>query len=148
MEKVSQNSSATYAEFARLRILPDPIILYEYPCTRATTYGRAEHTTQADGSCEGHHAGKTLQTAYREDLLLLDPLLHSFPWRASPPSMVAPEVKAFLQHLAVERYVAAATQIQALNATVLLYRHVLEQPLGEIGELSAVQGTVKHAMAA
>lgn len=53
-----------------------------------------------------------------------------------PASMGCPEVRAFLEHLAVERQVAAATQNQALNALVFLYRHVLEQPLGEIGEFS------------
>ncbi|RTR05893.1 integron integrase [Halomonas nitroreducens] len=53
-----------------------------------------------------------------------------------PSGMGAPEIKAFLEHLAVERHVAAATQNQALNALVFLYRHVLEQPLGEIGEFS------------
>ncbi|MDI4637468.1 integron integrase [Halomonas sp. BMC7] len=51
-------------------------------------------------------------------------------------SMGAPELKAFLEYLAVERHVAAATQNQALNAIVFLYRHVLEQKLGEIGEFS------------
>ena len=53
-----------------------------------------------------------------------------------PASMGASEVRVFLEHLAVERQVAAATQNQALNAIVYLYRHVLEQPLGEIGEFS------------
>ncbi len=53
-----------------------------------------------------------------------------------PANMGATEVQAFLEHLAVERYVAAATQNQALNALVFLYRHVLEQPLGDIGEFS------------
>lgn len=53
-----------------------------------------------------------------------------------PASMGATEVKSFLEHLAVERQVAAATQNQALNALVFLYRHVLEQPLGEIGNFS------------
>ncbi|MBB3232784.1 integron integrase [Halomonas stenophila] len=53
-----------------------------------------------------------------------------------PGSMGGPEVRAFLEHLAVERHVASATQNQALNALVFLYRHVLEQPLGDIGEFS------------
>ncbi|WP_280549083.1 phage integrase N-terminal SAM-like domain-containing protein [Halomonas sp. 11-S5] len=53
-----------------------------------------------------------------------------------PASMGGPEVRAFLEHLAVERQVAAATQNQALNALVFLYRHVLEQPLGDVGEFS------------
>ena len=50
--------------------------------------------------------------------------------------MGASEVKTFLEHLAVERNVAAATQNQALNALVFLYRHVLEQPLVEIANFS------------
>lgn len=42
-------------------------------------------------------------------------------------------MRQFLEYLALERHVAAATQNQALNAIVFLYRHVLGQPLGEIG---------------
>lgn len=53
-----------------------------------------------------------------------------------PASMGGSEVHAFLEHLAVERHVAASTQNQALNALVFLYRHVLDQPLGDIGEFS------------
>ncbi len=40
-------------------------------------------------------------------------------------------VEKFLTHLAIDRNVAPATQNQALNALVFLYRHVLEQPLGD-----------------
>ncbi|MES1951993.1 integron integrase [Salinisphaera sp. S4-8] len=36
------------------------------------------------------------------------------------------EIEAFLTHLAVERHVSAATQNQALNAILFLYRSVLE----------------------
>ncbi|WP_028484586.1 integron integrase [Thioalkalivibrio sp. ALE17] len=53
-----------------------------------------------------------------------------------PATMGGPEVRRFLEFLAVERKVAAATQNQALNALVFLYRHVLEQPLGDIGEVT------------
>ncbi|MEG3080501.1 integron integrase [Halomonas sp. 5021] len=53
-----------------------------------------------------------------------------------PANMGPSEVQAFLEHLAVERYVAAATQNQALNALVFLYRHVLDMPLGDIGSFS------------
>ncbi len=42
------------------------------------------------------------------------------------------EVSAFLTYLAVKRNVAPATQNQALNALVFMYRHVLAQPLGDI----------------
>ncbi|WP_324254695.1 phage integrase N-terminal SAM-like domain-containing protein [Halomonas sp. KAO] len=53
-----------------------------------------------------------------------------------PAGMGGAEVRTFLEHLAVERRVATATQNQALNALVFLYRHVLDQPLGDIGEFS------------
>lgn len=39
--------------------------------------------------------------------------------------MGAPEVEAFLTHLAAEGRVAAATQDQACSALLFLYRHVL-----------------------
>jgi integrase len=38
-------------------------------------------------------------------------------------------INSVLIHLAVERQVAPATQNQALNALVFLYRHVLDRPL-------------------
>jgi len=41
-------------------------------------------------------------------------------------------VKAFLQHLAVERLVTASTQNQALNALVFFAQQVLQQPLGDL----------------
>ncbi|MCE9663905.1 phage integrase N-terminal SAM-like domain-containing protein [Halomonas sp. M5N1S17] len=53
-----------------------------------------------------------------------------------PASMGGPEVRAFLEHHAVQRHVAAATQNQALNAIVFLYHHVLAQPLGDIGDFA------------
>ena len=52
-----------------------------------------------------------------------------------PQDMGETEVRAFLTWLAVERRVSAATQAQALNALVFLYRRVLEQPLGDIGDV-------------
>lgn len=42
-----------------------------------------------------------------------------------PREMGAPEVEAFRTHLAVKRNVASATQNQALNAILFLYRQVL-----------------------
>ncbi len=42
------------------------------------------------------------------------------------------EVRAFFSYLATDRDVAPATQNQALNALVFLYKAVLERPLGEI----------------
>jgi integron integrase len=49
-----------------------------------------------------------------------------------PKEMGEAEVTAFLTHLAVERRVAAATQNQALNALLFLYRWVLERPLDRL----------------
>ncbi len=49
-----------------------------------------------------------------------------------PNEMGAPEVSAFLSHLAVEGNVAPSTQNQALHALVFLYGPVLGRPLGEL----------------
>jgi len=46
-----------------------------------------------------------------------------------PDELGAHEVAAFLTHLAADRQVAKATQDQALNALVFVYRHFLERPL-------------------
>jgi len=46
-----------------------------------------------------------------------------------PRDLGAPEVTAFLSHLARDRDVAAATQNQALAALLFLYKEVLDQPL-------------------
>ena len=46
-----------------------------------------------------------------------------------PTEMGAPEVEAFLTHLAVERHVSASTQNQALGAILFLYRNALELEL-------------------
>ena len=50
-----------------------------------------------------------------------------------PAEMGAPEVAAFLAHLATERRVAASTQNQALGALAFLYEAVLGEPLGDLG---------------
>ena len=51
-----------------------------------------------------------------------------------PREMGAEEVKTYLQHLAVQRNVAASTQNQALNALVFFYDKALKKPLGELGD--------------
>ena len=45
--------------------------------------------------------------------------------RRHPRRLGAPEVEQFLTHLAVDRKVSSATQNQALQALLFLYRHVL-----------------------
>jgi site-specific recombinase XerD len=53
-----------------------------------------------------------------------------------PREMGAPEVRMFLEHLAVEGNVSASTQNQALSALLFLFAHVLERSLGEVGEFT------------
>jgi len=50
-----------------------------------------------------------------------------FHGKRHPSGLAAPEIAAFLNHLAVEEHVSASTQNQALSAIVFLYRNVLEQ---------------------
>src|SRR3989337_2885981 len=52
-----------------------------------------------------------------------------FSAKRHPLELGAPEVTAFLNHLAGEREVAAATQNQALSALLFLYKEVLEVKL-------------------
>ena len=52
-----------------------------------------------------------------------------------PREMAAPEIEAFLTHLAVDRCVSAATQQQALSALLFLYREVLDQDPGVVAML-------------
>jgi integron integrase len=58
-----------------------------------------------------------------------------FSGRRHPRELGTPEVTAFLNYLAREREVAAATQNQALSALLFLYREVLGQPLPWLEDL-------------
>jgi len=49
-----------------------------------------------------------------------------------PTKLSGPAVASFLEYLAIQRKVSAATQNQALNALVFLYDKVLGTPLGDI----------------
>jgi integrase len=51
-----------------------------------------------------------------------------------PSGVGAPEVKAFLEELAVGAKVSASTQNQALNALVFYFREGLQRKFGELGE--------------
>src|SRR5690349_19357061 len=59
-----------------------------------------------------------------------------FHGKRHPEEMGAPELEAFLTHLAVERDVAASTQNQALSAIQFLYREVLGRPLEDLGRIA------------
>jgi len=56
-----------------------------------------------------------------------------FHGKRHPREMGAEEVRVFLSHLATADGVSAATQNQALNALVFLYREVLHAPVGDLG---------------
>lgn len=56
-----------------------------------------------------------------------------------PSEMGAEEVEAFLTDLAVDRNVVAATQNQALNALVFLYKEVLQKPFEGVDAMRAKQ---------
>lgn len=58
-----------------------------------------------------------------------------FHTKRHPSEMGAPEVSAFLSHLATARKVAASTQNQAASALLFLYREVLGQPLPWLDEV-------------
>ena len=56
-----------------------------------------------------------------------------------PEEMGAVEVEAFLTHLAVNRGVVAATQNQALNALVFLFREILKKEFEGVDAMRAKQ---------
>ena len=58
-----------------------------------------------------------------------------FHGKRHPQDMGAPEVAAFLTHLAVNRQVAASTQSQAKSALLFLYREVLDVQLPWLDEI-------------
>jgi len=60
------------------------------------------------------------------------------------PSALGPEdLNAFLTHLAVDCDVAASTQGQALSAILFLYRHVLEEEIGWVGDVVRAKRPVR-----
>jgi integron integrase len=59
--------------------------------------------------------------------------------RRHPSSMGEQEISVFLNHLATEGHVSAATQNQALHALLFLYRHVLGRDMGLIPGITAAK---------
>jgi integrase len=74
---------------------------------------------------------RTLHLAFRTERAYLHWIRRyvNFHNRRHPREMGAPEVEAFLTHLAVDAHVSASTQNQALQALLFLYRCVLEGDL-------------------
>lgn len=72
--------------------------------------------------------------AYRTEQTYCDWIkryIHYHGAKTHPRKMGKKEIEAFLSHLAIQQNVAAATQRQALNAIVFLYKKVLDIPVDE-----------------
>ncbi|HDZ48187.1 MAG TPA: hypothetical protein ENI10_21515 [Halomonas sp.] len=63
-----------------------------------------------------------------------------------PATMAGNEVRQFLKYLAIERRVAAVTKQQVLDAITFLYRLVLDQPLGEVGNFSRAKRPLRLSL--
>jgi len=77
-----------------------------------------------------HYSRKTEQTY----CMWVKPFCHFHNLR-HPAEMAEPEINEFLTHLAVKERVSASTQNQALCALLFLYRHVLKQEIGNLGDI-------------
>ncbi|MBV1776121.1 integron integrase [Burkholderiaceae bacterium DAT-1] len=90
---------------------------------------------QVSITCRRRHYSSNTEQAYkywiRQYIL--------FHGKRHPAEMGSVEVEAFLNHLAVVKRVASATQSQALNALVFLYEAVLSRPVGTLAGLKRVQ---------
>jgi len=75
-----------------------------------------------------HHYAYRTEQSYCDWIL---PYIKFHGGNTHPSKMGKKEIDAFLSHLATHLHVAAATQRQALNASVFLYRRVLDQPIEE-----------------
>jgi integron integrase len=84
------------------------------------------------------------QMALRTEESYVDWIRRFIVWggKRHPREMGTDEVRGFLTHLAAERNVAAATQNQALNALVFLYREVIG---GELGWLDGFEPAKRGA---
>jgi site-specific recombinase XerD len=87
-----------------------------------------------------HYAYRTEQT-YCDWILRY---IRFYGGQTHPIDMRKIEVEAFLSHLAVQGQVSAATQKQAFNAIIFLYRQVLDQPID--GTIEAVRAKVRPRM--
>lgn len=81
-----------------------------------------------------HHYAYRTEQSYCQWILRY---IHHFGGKTHPNKLGASEVERFLSHLATVGQVAAATQRQALNALVFLYRDVLDLSLD--GQIAPVR---------
>ncbi len=80
---------------------------------------------------QARDALRTKHYSYRTEQTYIDWMRRFilFHGKRHPLEMDAPEIQAFLAHLAAERNVSASTQNQALSAILFLYREVLHKDL-------------------
>jgi integron integrase len=64
--------------------------------------------------------------------------LEFYNWK-KPSLLAEPDIQYYLEYLAIQDQVAAATQNQALNAIVFLYKKILKKELGNFGTISRAQ---------
>jgi hypothetical protein len=81
-----------------------------------------------------HYSPKTEEAYVRWSRQFI--LFHS---KRHPIEMGETELGQFLQHLTLNKGVAASTQNQALNALLFLYGSVLNKPLGKLPKLCHVK---------
>ena len=62
-----------------------------------------------------------------------------FHQKQHPASLDKTHIEQYLNHLALNKIVAAATQAQALNALVFLYKQVLKKDVGELDDLRQIK---------
>jgi integron integrase len=93
---------------------------------------------QVSARCRMRHLSRRTEEAYRfwaRSYILFHRKRH-------PRDIGTAGITQFVNHLAVDRKVAASTQSQALNALMFLYRDVLEIEVGNLDGLHRVQ---RHA---
>jgi integron integrase len=89
---------------------------------------------QVHAVCRRRHLALRTEKSYWHWIVAF---CHHHQDQTHPRDMGSQEVTDYLTHLAVKRGVAAATQNQAFNALLFLYRDVLEKPLGNIDAMRA-----------
>jgi integron integrase len=95
------------------------------------SHAREEILRQLSRTIRLRHLALRTETAYRgwANRFL------SFAQTDTSSHFSADQLRAFLTHLAVDRKVSAATQQQALNALLFLFRYVLSVPVRDLGSV-------------
>ncbi|MEY2116960.1 integron integrase [Rhodanobacter sp. FW106-PBR-R2A-1-13] len=94
---------------------------------------------QVSALCRRRHLSRRTEEAYRFWIRRYILFHH----KQHPRTLGTQGIAPFVNHLAVDRKVAASTQSQALNAILFLYRDVLELAVGHLDGLRRVQRSSK-----